>query len=327
MARKEEAATKRIVRVSAVQLPAFPAGKTFRERQRHNVQAIMRMLRIAGERRSDIVLFGEYANLSHRTWSDNRKEYVPDPVPGPLTHAIGRMARRYRMNVAFPLFGTWRGELSSHVVLIDRSGAIAGCYQKSHPTEPEQRAGIRPGRDIPVFALDCARVGIMTCMDIEYPEVAQVLMLRGAEILLFPHVQGSWGEVDWEIRYRARAVDTGLYCVAACYGYANGEWMPGKMIGRTSVIGRDGLVLADIGRAIGVLTTDLDLAAGRVTQFFFDRALPRTLAVTASRRAELYGDLTEPAYAARASRAIRESAVPPGRKRGGTRKTSGRGTA
>jgi len=299
---------KRIVRVSAVQLPAFPEGKSFAERQRRNIQSIREMLRTAGERRSDLVLFGEYANLSHRTWSGNRREYVPAEVPGPLTRMIGRAARRYRMNVAFPLFGTWRKELSSFVVLFDRKGKITGCYQKTHPTEPEQNAGIRPGTDIPVFELDCAKVGIMTCMDIEYPEVAQVLMLRGAEILLFPHVQGSWGEVDWEIRYRARAIDTGLYAVSACYGYKNGEWLPGKMIGRTSVIGRDGLVIADIGRSIGVLTADLDLSQGRVTQFYFDIALDRTLAVTASRRPELYGDLTDTSYTARASRKIRPGA-------------------
>ena len=271
----------------------------------------MEMLRTAGERRSDLVLFGEYANLSHRTWSSNRRHYVPDPVPGPLTRLIGTAAKRYMMNIAFPLFGTWKGELSSYVVLFNRKGEIAGCYQKTHPTEPEQKAGIRPGTDIAVFDLDCARVGIMTCMDIEYPEVAQVLMLRGAEILLFPHVQGSWGEVDWEIRYRARAIDTGLYLVSACYGYENGEWLPGKMIGRSSVIGRDGLVIADIGRSIGVLTTDVDLSEGRVTQFYFDRALDRTLAVTASRRPELYGDLSDTSYTARAARKIR-----PGPKRG-----------
>jgi hypothetical protein len=117
--------------------------------------------------------------------------------------------------------------------------------------------------------------------------------------------------VDWEIRYRARAIDTGLYVVSACYGYESGEWLPGKMIGRSSVIGRDGLVMADIGRSIGVLTADVDLSQGRVTQFFFDRALDRTLAVTASRRPELYGDLTDISFAARAFRKIR-----PGQKRG-----------
>jgi predicted amidohydrolase len=296
---------KRTVRISAVQLPAFPEGRTFAGRQRKNLRSINEMLKTAGERRSDIVLFGEYANLSHRTWSNNPRELVPDPVPGPLTRLIGRAAKKYRMNVAFPLFGRRNNQLSSFVVLFDRKGRIAGCYQKTHPTEPEQRAGIRPGTDLTVYELDCAKIGIMTCMDIEYPEVAQVLMLRGAEILLFPHVQGSWGEVDWEIRYRARAIDTGLFVVSACYGYGTGEWLPGKMIGRTSVIGRDGLVIADIGRSIGVLTTDLDLSQGRVTQFFFDRALDRTAAVTASRRPELYGDLADTSFTARAYRKIR----------------------
>ncbi len=78
------------------------------------------------------------------------------------------------------------------------------------------------------LSLDCCTVGIMTCMDIEYPEVAQVLMLHGAEILLFPHVQTGWSEVDWEVRYRARAIDTGLCLVSACFGYPEGEWRPGK---------------------------------------------------------------------------------------------------
>ena len=151
--------------------------------------------------------------------------------------------------------------------------------------------GLKPGNDLAVYKLDCLSVGIMTCMDIEYPEVAQVLMLRGAELLLFPHVQASWGEVDWEIRYRARAVDTGLPVLSACYGYPEGEWLPGKMIGRTSLVGRDGLILGDLGRGIGLLTYELDLDQKRMTPFFFNEKHDRTLAVIASRRPELYGEL------------------------------------
>ena len=69
--------------------------------------------------------------------------------------------------------------------------------------------------------------------------------------------------------------------------------MPGKMMGRTSVIGRDGLILADLGRTVGVLTTDIDLAAKRKTVFYFPEKHDRTLAVAASRRPELYGPLTD----------------------------------
>ena len=261
---------KQLVRISAAQLPTVIEGKSFEEKQRKNLGQILEMLELAGKRKSDIVLFGEYANLHHRTWSEDKKEYVPDPIPGPFTKAIATSARKLKMNVALPMLGTYKGVLSSYVVLFNRIGKILGCYQKTHPTIPEQAIGIKAGNDLTVYKFDCASVGIMTCMDIEYPEVAQVFMLRGADLLLFPHVQGSWGEVDWEIRYRARAVDTGLPVVSACYGYPEGEWMPGKMIGRSSVIGRDGLVLADMGRSIGLLTYDLDLRAKRITPFYFN---------------------------------------------------------
>jgi predicted amidohydrolase len=295
----------REIRISAVQLPTVIEGRSFAQRQRSNRGHIRAMLKVAGERDSDLVLLGEYANLHHRTWSSNKKEYIADDIPGPLTRMVGSLARRYGMNVALPLYGHYRQVLSSWVVLLDRAGELLGCYQKAHPTVPEQEMGIVGGDDLPVFQLDCVRVGIMTCMDIEYPEVAQVLMLKGAELLLFPHVQGTWGEVDWEIRYRSRAIDTGLPVVSACYGYPEGEWMPGKMIGRTSVIGRDGLVLADLGRRIGVLTFDLDLATRRVTPFYFNKPIDRTLAVIASRRPELYRDLADESYQLLARNVVR----------------------
>jgi predicted amidohydrolase len=294
-----------IIRISAAQLPTVIEGRSFAEKQKVNLAQILIMLEQAGTRKSDLLLFGEYVNLHHRTWSSNKKEYIPDPIPGPFTDTIATAAKEWGLNVALPVLGIYKGVLSSHVVLLNRKGTIVGCYQKAHPTLAEQQMGIKAGTDLPVFTLDCARIGIMTCMDIEYPEVAQVLMLRGAEVLLFPHVQSTWGEIDWEIRYRARSIDTGLPIVSACYGYREGEWLPGKMIGRTSVVGRDGLILADLGRAIDLLTYDLDLEDKRITNFFFDKKYDRTLAVTASRRPELYGDMANEAIKKEALKMIK----------------------
>jgi predicted amidohydrolase len=297
----------RIVRVSTVQLDAVVPGRSFSERQRRNRRLIARALESAGRRRSDLVLFGEYANLHHRACSSAKKDYVPDPIPGSFTRLVSKYARAFRMNVAMPMLGVRKGILSNYVVLIDRKGAIIGCYQKTHPTQGEQKKGMVPGNEISVFALDCCRIGIMTCMDIEYPEVAQVLMLRGAEMLLFPHVQAGWGEADWEVRYRARAIDTGLVLVSACYGYPEGEWKQGKLIGRSGVVGRDGLVVGDLGRSIGILTQDIDLDNKRVTQFFFETKLDRTAAVQASRRPELYRDLALHEFQEQALRKIKNN--------------------
>ncbi len=282
-----------IVRISTIQLPAEVDGETTEEKKRNNLSYIRSMLITAGERKSDLVLLGEYANLHHRASSDDSTEYIAEDIPEATANTAAQLARLYRMNIVLPMYGKYNNVISNYAVIIDRNGTIVDCYQKTHMTEQEQQLGMVPGNVIPVFKLDCCTIGCMTCMDIEYPEVAQILMLEGAQILLFPHVQASWGEVDWEIRYRSRAIDTGLYVVSASYGYPAGIWSPGKIIGRSGIVGRDGLILADAGRSITVVTVDIDLSEKRLTEFHFSRKIDRTAAVIASRRPELYKTLIE----------------------------------
>ena len=43
------------------------------------------------------------------------------------------------------------------------------------------------GREIPVFDIGPCKVGIVICYDNQFPEVARVLALRGAEVILMPH--------------------------------------------------------------------------------------------------------------------------------------------
>jgi N-carbamoylputrescine amidase len=286
----------RIITVSAIQLSSAKCGETTEEIKRHNLRRIEDGLATAGGRGSDVAIFGEYANVSHLPIARDTVRGFADAVPGPVTDRIAELARRYSMNILAPLVGLCEGKLRNVTVLIARNGAIVGQYFKAHLPLPEAEWGFAAGEDIPVFDLDFGRVGVMTCMDIEYPEHALVLMLRGAEIIFFPHVQGGWGEIDWETRYRARAVDTGLYIASACYGVEKGEaWRPGMMIGRSSVIGPDGTIIADAGRWAGVLTTQIDLDCKRVSDFHFAKLCERTLAVKASRRPELYAELTNPA--------------------------------
>lgn len=301
----------RIITVSAIQLPAAKAGDTPQEIKQHNLRRIEDGLAVAGERGSDVAIFGEYANARHLPLDNGQAREHADQVPGPVTERISQIARAHSMNILAPLVGMCDGKLRNVTVLIGRDGKIVGQYYKAHLPLPESEWGFAAGQDIPVFDFDFGRVGVMTCMDIEYPEHALVLMLRGAEVIFFPHVQSGWGEIDWEIRYRARAIDTGLYIVSACYGVDKGEaWQPGMMVGRSGVIGPDGTIIADAGRYAGVLTTQIDLDCGRITNFHFARMCERTVAVKASRRPELYGELTKSAP--------RDAALAEARRRGAT---------
>jgi 5-aminopentanamidase len=281
----------RVIRITTVQLPALLPGATVPEKKKQNITLIQEQLESAGQASTDVLLFGEYANLWHRGTSQRKRDYRAESLDAPVVQLVSVYAKKYSMNIVFPMLTVVDGIVGNYCMLFDRDGKITGSYRKTHPTIAEQKLGMKRGNALPVFELDCVRIGIMTCMDIEYPEVAQTLMVKGAEVLLFPHVQGGWGEIDWEIRYRARAIDTGLILVSACYGYEEGDWVPGRMLGRSGVVGRDGTILADLGRKIGALTIDIDLDSKRVTHFFFEDKFDRTLAVCASRRPELYGDL------------------------------------
>jgi len=281
----------RPVTVSTVQLPIWKEGETPEEIKQVNLERILQGIRTAAERRSDLVLLPECANVHHLPL-DKGIERWADIVPGPVTDAVAAEASKGSLNVAVTLIAKCEGLLRNTVVFINREGRIVGQYHKVHLPLPERDWGVAPGEDISVFDLDFGRVGAMICMDIEYPEHAAVLMLRGAEMILFPHVQSGWGEIDWEIRYRARAIDTGLYLVSSCYGIKPQDaWTPGMMLGRSGIIGPDGGIIADAGRYAGVVTATLDLDCKRISTFHFAKNCERTAAIMASRRPECYGDL------------------------------------
>jgi len=269
-------------------------GETPEEIKAHNIRRVFEMLDAAGGRGSDVAVFGEYANVRHLPFDAEHLRKYGDPVPGALSERLGEAAERYSMNVVAPIVGLCDGKVRNTTLILDRKGTLVGQYFKAHLPAPEADAGIAAGEDIPVFELDFGQIGVMTCMDVEYPEHALTLMLRCAEMIFFPHVQSSWGEVDWEIRYRARAVDTGLYLVSACYGIRDEDgWRPGMMMGRSGIIGRDGAILAEASRYVEVLTREIDLDRKRISDFHFARPCDRTTAVMASRRPELYGDLVQ----------------------------------
>jgi N-carbamoylputrescine amidase len=81
------------------------------------------------------------------------------------------------------------------IAVIDADGSILGQYRKIHiPTGEsyEEKFYFSPG-DTPlkVFHTQYGRLGIAICWDQWFPEVARILALEGAELLLYPTAIGS----------------------------------------------------------------------------------------------------------------------------------------
>ncbi len=50
-------------------------------------------------------------------------------------------------------------------MLLDRAGAIAGRYRKTHLPLVEAEAGVTPGSAYPVFKTDFGMIGLLVCWD------------------------------------------------------------------------------------------------------------------------------------------------------------------
>jgi predicted amidohydrolase len=174
---------------------------------------------------------------------------LAQPIPaGPAYQAVADKAREHHMYVV-GCFPEREGKLVYNTAfLVDREGKLVGKYRKVHLPEEEVDGGYTPGDDFPVFATDFGPVGMMICWDVSFPEVARILTLKGARIILMPIWDGL------EPLTQARAVENGCFVIQSSYGSP------------TCIIDPRGKVLATTGpdkevAQKGVLvTTKVDLA-------------------------------------------------------------------
>ena len=125
------------------------------------------------------------------------------------------LAQKYRIYIVGGSHPVEReGELYNVAHLFTPSGQIY-TQDKLHVTPWERdKWNIRPGQAIHIFETPLARLSILICYDIEFPEISRLLTLAGVEILFVPF---STDERKSYMRVRhtaqARAVENMIYVV------------------------------------------------------------------------------------------------------------------
>ena len=132
---------------------------------------------------AELVLFPELVVHGHctpDTW------HLAEPVPaGPSVARLVAIARRHRLIVCAGMSEKECDIVYNTQVLVGPEGYI-GKQRKLHLSRDEA-FHYKGGRDLPVLDVGASKVGIVICYDNQFPEVARVLALRGAEIILMPH--------------------------------------------------------------------------------------------------------------------------------------------
>ena len=130
-----------------------------------------------------LVLFPELLIHSHcnpQTWE------LAEPVPdGPSTQRCIELAKKHGLVLSVGISEKPRDIVFNTQLLVGPDGYI-GKQRKIHLSRDETLY-YKGGREIEVHDLGFCKVGTIICYDNQFPEVARILALKGADVLLMPH--------------------------------------------------------------------------------------------------------------------------------------------
>ncbi len=175
--------------------------------------------------------------------------------------------------------------------LLAGAGRPGSClYGKTHLPILGADRFVTPGDHLPVWDTPLGRIAALICYDIRPPEAARVLALRGADVIALPTNWPEGAESSPDFLTRARAWENRVYLVAANrVGVERGR----RFIGRTQIVSPAGEMLCEAGPdEETILYADLDLSQARRKRITIEPG-EWELDLFASRRPELYGELTQ----------------------------------
>ncbi len=139
--------------------------------------------RKAAENGAELVLFPElllHGHCTPSTWE------LAEPVPdGPGTKRVAELAAKYNLHLSVGLSEKENSIVYNTQILVGPQGYL-GKQRKIHLSRDETLF-YKGGREMPVFDIGKCKVGMIICYDNQFPEVARILALRGADLLLMPH--------------------------------------------------------------------------------------------------------------------------------------------
>jgi N-carbamoylputrescine amidase len=198
--------------------------------QAENLSKAIVKIREAAAKGAQIICLQElFTSLYFCDVEDHDNFKKAEPVPGPSTEALSKVAKELGVAIIASLFEKrTSGIYHNTTAVLDADGTYLGKYRKMHiPDDPEyyEKFYFTPGDlGYKVFKTKFATIGVLICWDQWYPEAARITSLMGAEILFYPTAIGWATSQDeetnseqynaWQTIQRSHAVANGVHVVS-----------------------------------------------------------------------------------------------------------------
>jgi N-carbamoylputrescine amidase len=222
------------------------------------------------------------------------------PFKGHSTVArLSSLAKELGVVLPVSFFEEDGGKRFNSLAMIDADGKALGLYRKSHiPDSPgysEKFYFANGDTGFMVHDTAVGKIGAGICWDQWFPEAARCMVLKGAEILIYPTAIGSepsypaWDSRDHWQRVMQGHAGANLTPLIASNRVGVETGKSGSMVfyGSSFITDHTGAKLAEADRVTeGVITASLDM-----DEIAHQR---RTWGVFRDRRSDLYDDIAKP---------------------------------
>lgn len=179
------------------------------------------------------------------------------PLDGPFVTQLLEVSKGNDMTTMMSIHNPGsNGRVFNNLIAI-RDGQIIGQYLKLHLYDAftsKESTNVDPGDIIPpLVEVDGFKIGMMTCYDVRFPELARRLVDDGADVLVLPAawVKGPLKEMHWKTLCAARALENTSYLIAV------GECGE-RNIGCSLVVDPLGVVISSAGEAPALIFANID---------------------------------------------------------------------
>ena len=179
---------------------------------------------------------------------------IAEALDGAFVTGLSETARKHGVTVVAGMFESIEDDTTrayNTVVAVGPGGDLLGRYRKVHLFDAlghmESRQLAQAPVELLTFPCGDFTVGVMTCYDLRFPELARALVEHGVTCLAVPSawVAGPLKEEQWSVLVRARAVENTAYVVAA-------DQAAPEYAGRSMVVDPYGATLAQLAEGDGV---------------------------------------------------------------------------
>jgi len=223
------------MKLSAIQMKVYSGDISA------NTSRMIQMVEKAAASGADLVVFPEMTDTGYdmqvilktaSTWNEG-------PVP-----CLRDAASRYKVRIMAGVSERVGADVFNAVVTIDTSGEIVGSYRKTHLITAEpmlEHHFLKAGDKLGLVEVAGRKLGVITCYEIRFPEIARSLALLGAELIVIP---AAWPLVrlpHWQALLVARAIENQVF-VAGVGRIGDDTGVP--FAGTSMIIGPYGNVIA-----------------------------------------------------------------------------------